>query len=363
MSRATRALINLPACRHNLQLSRQAAPAAQCMAIIKANGYGHGMVQIARALKTAEAFGVATVDEAVQLREAGIPNPIVLLEGFSSAEELNLVRGYRLQSVLHDESQLSLLEQYPGEAIAVWIKIDTGMHRLGFSPQQLTGLWTRLNQCTSIAQPLRMMTHLASADDRADSKTNEQLAVFQETLRQLNATGLEQSIANSAGILGWPQTHAAWVRPGIMLYGITPFNQGRGEDFQLQPVMTLTSKLIAVKQLKKGDTVGYAATYTCPEDMLVGVVAIGYGDGYPRHAATGTPVLVNGQRVELIGRVSMDMICVDLRSQPLARVDDPVVLWGDGLAVEEVAECAGTIAYELLCSVSKRVKFIYRDDV
>lgn len=361
MSRATRALINLAACRHNLQIARQAAPASRCMAIIKANGYGHGMVQIARALKTADAFGVATVDEAIQLREAGIPNEIVLLEGFSSAEELNLVRGYRLQSVLHDESQLGLLEQNSGTPIVSWIKLDTGMHRLGFNAQQLVTLWPRITQCASIVQPVRMMSHLANADDRNDSKTTQQLQLFHNTLQQLNITNLEQSIANSAGILGWSATHHDWVRPGIMLYGVTPFNQGVGTEQQLQPVMTLTSKLITVKQLKKGDAVGYSGTYVCPEDMPVGVVAIGYGDGYPRHAKAGTPVLVNGQRVPVIGRVSMDMLCVDLRQQPTAKVDDPVVLWGEDLPVEEIAECAGTIAYELLCSVSKRVQFVYQD--
>ena len=363
-SRPTRAIIDLSACRHNLLQARQAAPDSKCIAIIKANGYGHGIVNIGHALKDADAFGVATVNEAVQLREAGISKPIVLLEGFSSEDELNLIRGYQLQCVIHDESQVKILESSKASGLEAWIKIDTGMHRLGFEPQTLNSVVKRLLESNKIKQPLHLMTHLANADDKHDETSLKQIEQFYiaiESLAEYSIDAQHTSIANSAGILGWPQSHAHWNRPGIMLYGVSPFINATAADHNLKPVMTLSSHIIAVKQLKKGNRVGYGGTFTCDKDMTIGVVAIGYGDGYPRHAKNGTPVLVNNKRTRLIGRVSMDMICVDLSEQEEAKVGDNVVLWGEGLPVEEIAECAETIGYELLCGVTSRVEFVYLD--
>ena len=359
MTRATRAVVKLSALQHNLQVARNAAPHSRQMAIIKANAYGHGLLPAARALHSADAFGVATVDEAVSLREGGVPQPIVLLEGFSSAEELHLIRAYNLQSVIHEPTQIKLLERHSGKAVKVWLKLDTGMHRLGFEPAQCSGILHRLIACENIEQPIKLMTHLSCADDRKSNVTQQQLALFQEAVT--SCAELQQSIANSAGILGWPQTHRDWVRPGIMLYGASPFVDTLGTADELQPVMILQSHLITTKTIKKGDKVGYGASWSAPKAMTLGVVAIGYGDGYPRHAKPGTPVLVNQNIATLIGRVSMDMIMLDLSACPDAKVGDPVVLWGEGLPVETVAKHADTIAYDLLCGVTQRVKYEYTD--
>lgn len=354
MTSTTRALIDLNALRHNLRRVRELAPASQIMAIIKADAYGHGIVRVAQALGDVDAFGVARFNEAIALREAGITQPIVLLGGFLEAAELPLICQHRLSVVVHQSSQLDMLEYtLLSTPVPVWLKVDSGMHRLGFPPNRVKDAWERLKRCPSVAKPLRLMTHLASADDRADDLTLKQLACFTASVAGLEA---EQTIANSAAILGWPQTHADWVRPGLMLYGVSPFPGHTATQDGLKPVMTLSTKLIAKHALSKGASVGYGASWTCPQDMQVGIAAIGYGDGYPRHAVSGTPVLLNGQRVPLIGRVSMDMICVDLRSQPEASVGDPVILWGEGLPVEEVAQHASTIPYELLCAVARRVK-------
>lgn len=354
---SVKALIDLGACRHNLSIAKEVAPDSKCIAIIKANAYGHGMVEIAKALNDADMFGVARIDEAIQLREAGITVPVLLLEGFSSENELNLVRQHKLDCVIHNESQLNLLEQSTGEKISVYLKIDSGMHRLGFNPDDVVDVMQRLKQNTNVNTSVKLMTHLANADDKQDDKTLKQIDVFYQSIESFSSA--ETSIANSAGILGWPQSHTLWNRPGIMLYGVSPFIKGKASDHNLKPVMSLSSQLIAVKKLNKGDTVGYGGCYVCEKETMVGIVAVGYGDGYPRHAKTGTPVLVNNKRCSLLGRVSMDMICIDLDEQPAAKVNDPVVLWGEGLPVEEIAESADTIAYELLCGVTNRVEFVY----
>lgn len=355
----TKAVINLTACRHNLSIAKQAAPESKCIAIIKANAYGHGMVEIARALDDADAFGIARIDEAVVLREAGISKPILLLEGFSTTEELELIRQHNIDCVLHNKNQVDLLENSAGDAINVFVKIDTGMHRLGFDVDDVSEVAKRLETLDDINKPIRYMTHFANADDKHDDKTQQQLELFYKTITDTDSD--ENSLANSAAILGWPQSHNAWNRPGIMLYGASPFINSAAKDHNLKPVMTLSSYLIDVKQVKKGEAIGYGGSYVCDKDKTVGVVAIGYGDGYPRHAKTGTPVLINGKRCDLLGRVSMDMICVDLDNQANAKVGDPVVLWGEGLPVEEIAESAGTISYELFCGVTSRVEFVYSD--
>ncbi|MHB8473500.1 MAG: alanine racemase [Gammaproteobacteria bacterium] len=357
MTRPVAAHINLVALRHNFQRVRQSAPHSRVLAVIKANGYGHGLVRVAQALDEADAFAVARLDEALSLRAQGIAKPIVLLEGFTDREELAEIARQGIETVVHHEFQVAALEQLRCEKpVFVWLKIDTGMHRLGIAPNDTGAIWRRLQACTAVAHPLRFMTHLANADVRGDPRNDSQLETFNSALSGFAG---ERSIANSAAILALPKAHADWVRPGIMLYGVSPFSAGRAHDESLKPVMTLTTQLIAVNRQRQGDAIGYGGDWICPADMPVGVAAIGYGDGYPRHARPGTPVLVNGVRVPLVGRVSMDMITFDLSGCPNARVGANVVLWGEGLPVEEIAECAGTIAYHLLCSTSQRVEYRY----
>lgn len=359
MSRSVRAIIDLAALRHNLSVVRAAAPTARVMAVVKADGYGHGLRETAEALLSADAFAVTCLNEALCLREAGLLHPIVLLEGFFDLSELRAIAAHRLDIVVHADWQLEILEQVRlPHLLRIWLKVDSGMRRLGFSPQQLPAALARL-RASGVAGEVRLMTHLACADDRNNDYTIKQMAAFDLASAGLS---LERSIANSAGILAWPQTHADWVRPGIMLYGASPFADGRPEQPELRPVMTLTGQLIAIHQLQRGDAIGYAGSYVCPEDMPVGVVSIGYGDGYPRHAPTGTPVLVNGERASIVGRVCMDMICIDLRGlSRMPQVQDSVILWGKGLPIEEVATTSGTISYELLCKLTERVVFEYQE--
>jgi len=352
MTRPLRARIDLGALQHNLHCTRQAAPHSRIMAVVKANGYGHGMVRVAQTLREADGFGVACLEEAISLREAGIRQPITLLEGFFDSDELEAVSHYRLMPVVHTEQQVRQLEavQLP-QPIAVWLKVDTGMHRLGFAPELFEAIHRRLQCCVNVGE-IGLFSHLGYADDRRSLQTQRQCAQFHSLLGTFPG---QRSLANSGGLLGWPETQYDWVRPGLMLYGISPFAGNTGVEQGLQPVMTLASQLIAVNRYERGAAIGYSGAWVCPEDMLVGVVAAGYGDGYPRHAPTGTPVLVNGKRSQLIGRVSMDMLCVDLREQADARIGDAVVLWGADLPVEEIARCAGTIAYELVCAMASRV--------
>ncbi|MGB5304615.1 MAG: alanine racemase [Gammaproteobacteria bacterium] len=356
MTRPARARIDLQALQHNFARVRQAAPHSRTIAILKANAYGHGLVSCARALPDADAFGVVTLDEAITLREAGFDRRIILLEGFFSHADLHLVSGYSMDSVLHHISQVELLEQGPlTRPLDVWVKVDTGMHRLGFAPDSIADLVARLRNIRHV-NTIRFLTHFASADEQDNDSTRRQLACFQESLKSIAG---DRSLANSAAVLAWPDTHTDWVRPGIMLYGGSPLAGRSAQELGLRPVMTLGTQLIAVNQRKKGDAVGYGGNWLCPQDMSIGVAAIGYGDGYPRHVPAGTPVLVNNKPVPLVGRVSMDMVCLDLSSQPKAAVRDAVVLWGEGLPVDEVASAAGTISYELLCSVNSRVEFEY----
>ncbi|MGB5260459.1 MAG: alanine racemase [Gammaproteobacteria bacterium] len=356
MTRPARACINLHALRHNFQRVRQAAVGSRIMAIIKANAYGHGVLPVAQSLPAADAFGVASPEEGIALREAGFDRRIVLLEGLFTPDDIALVGGYRLDVVVHHVSQLDMLEATGlRRPLDVWLKLDTGMNRLGFDADAAEHMAARLQALEQVAT-VRFMTHFACADEVDNPGTTIQSDKFNRALDTLDG---ERTLANSAAILAWPDTHADWVRPGIMLYGATPLAGQRAETLDLRPVMTLKTQLIAINACRAGDRVGYGAGWRCPEDMPVGVAAIGYGDGYPRHAGNGTPVLVNGQRAELVGRVSMDMICIDLRGHDSPAVGDEVVLWGDGLPVEEIATAAGTISYELLCGVSSRVRLEY----
>lgn len=380
MTPAAYAVLDPVALQHNLNKVRTCAPHAKVMAVIKANAYGHGMLRVAAALHQAEAFAVARVDEGIRLRKAGIRKRIAVLEGYSCQEEFQELLRYNLEAVIHCREQLEIAECHAAPGIlptrlqrnrlgdletlirysdsgilCVWLKLDTGMNRLGFRAGEVPEIYRRLSQCSNVRQPINLMTHFASADDLHDDKTTRQIASFKAAIIDLPG---ERSIANSAGVLGWRDSLSDWVRPGVMLYGISPFAGKCGLDLGLKPLMSLHSRLIAVKRVETGETVGYNGSWVCPKPTLMGVAAIGYGDGYPRHAPSGTPVLVNGRRVKLIGRVSMDMITMDLEACPEAKIGDLVTLWGDGLPVEEVARYADTIPYTLVCGITQRVSLI-----
>lgn len=348
--RPATATIDLAALRHNLARARALAPRSRTVAVVKANGYGHGAGRLLPALAQADMLGVACIEEALALREAGAPQPVLLMEGAFAADELAACARLGFELAVHDEAQVAMLEAVrPDRGLSVWLKVDTGMHRLGVAPEAARALHARLRACAGVAT-VRPMTHFASADLPDPAPTMAQLARF----NALDLPG-QRSLANSAGLLAWPEAHADWVRPGIMLYGVSPFAGRTGAEHGLRPVMTLSTRLIAIRDVPRGDAVGYAGTWTAARPSRVGTAAIGYGDGYPRHAPSGTLVLVSGRAAPLIGRVSMDMITIDLTDLPDAGVGDPVILWGDGLPVERIAEAAGTIAYELLCGITGRV--------
>ena len=357
MPRATVAHIHTDNLSHNLGVVRARAPGARVMAVVKADGYGHGLERAALALQGADLFGVAALADAERLRVAGMTQPIVVLSGFDSAEDLPQLRQLGVDTVVHSHNQLQMLEASSSEGtpIRCWLKIDTGMHRLGFAPGDVRGAHARLLAMPQVAVDIPLMMHFASSDEFDGEQSLRQMRVFEETTSGL--PGL-RSLANSAAVLGWPQARADVVRPGGMLYGMSVVTGTTGEDFGLRPGMTLSTRLISVNRIAQGERIGYSATWECPEDMPVGVAAIGYGDGYPRLVQPGTPVLVNGRRAPVIGRVSMDLMTVDLRGQPDARPGDPVVLWGRGLPVDAIGAAAGTIGYELTCSITRRVRFV-----
>ena len=352
------ALLDMEALTHNLALLRRRAPHSKIMAVIKANAYGHGAIPVALALTDADAFAVARVDEGVSLREAGIHQRIAVLQGFISTVELALHSRFDLEPVIHSALQVDILDAAAlDKPVSVWLKLDSGMHRLGFGVKEFSAYRSRLSLCHSVRQPPFLITHLANADELEDNATQCQLDLFSD---QVAGLPNERSIANSAGLLAWENSLAEWVRPGIALYGASPFPNRTAAEDGLRPVMTLRTRLIAIKHLKAGDAVGYGGDWVCSRPTRMGVAAIGYGDGYPRHASPDTPVLVGGQRVPLIGRVSMDMITVDLTECCQAKVGDAVTLWGEGLPVEEIARHAQTIPYVLLCNVTPRVKRVVR---
>ena len=323
------------------------------MAVIKADGYGHGIIRVAKGLAEADGFAVACLEEAVRLREAGFKHNILLLEGVFEPSELKAVVDYELQMVVHCPEQVRLIETTAvSTPLAVWMKVDTGMHRLGFLPNEFTQYYQRLAQLKQVTSNFMLMTHLACADEVGHPANQEQLSLFHTLTTHLSNP---KSVVNSAGLFSYTDAHHDWVRPGIMLYGINPFNNGVGSAVGLKPVMNLKSEIIAIKSYQAGAQIGYGGTYTCDRPTRVGVVAIGYGDGYPRHAPTGTPVAVAGQRSRLLGRVSMDMITIDVSEIDGVKVGSPVCLWGDALPIEEVAQSANTIGYELVCRLTPRV--------
>ncbi len=354
MSRPAIAHIRLAAFRHNYRLAKQ-LHGGKALAVIKADAYGHGAVQCARAIANeADAFAVASLEEALQLRQAAIKNPILLLEGFFEAVELTEIVANDLWIVIHAEWQLTvILAAKLTKPVHVWLKLDSGMHRIGFSAhayQQASSKLTGHSNVASIVQ----MTHFANADVLSNAHTDQQLALFNQTVKSVEVK--EISLANSASILGWPQTYGHWSRPGIMLYGANPIIDSA---IKLRPVMQLNSTIISVRTIQANESVGYGSIFTANKPTVVGVVACGYADGYPR-STVGAPVLVAGHMTKLIGRVSMDMLCVDLTEIPNVQIGSLVELWGDTVQANDVAQCAGTIAYELFCNV-KRVPFTYSD--
>ncbi|MDB6980767.1 alanine racemase [Escherichia coli] len=332
---AATVVINRRALRHNLQRLRELAPASKMVAVVKANAYGHGLLETARTLPDADAFGVARLEEALRLRAGGITKPVLLLEGFFDARDLPTISAQHFHTAVHNEEQLAALEEAS----------------LAF--------YHRLTQCKNVRQPVNIVSHFARADEPKCGATEKQLAIFNTFCEGKPG---QRSIAASGGILLWPQSHFDWVRPGIILYGVSPLeDRSTGADFGCQPVMSLTSSLIAVREHKAGEPVGYGGTWVSERDTRLGVVAMGYGDGYPRAAPSGTPVLVNGREVPIVGRVAMDMICVDLGPQAQDKAGDPVILWGEGLPVERIAEMTKVSAYELITRLTSRVAMKYVD--
>jgi alanine racemase len=346
--------IDSAALRHNLQIIRQRAPRSRVMAVVKANAYGHGLVAVARALETADAFAVARLDEGLALRAAGIRAPIVLLEGIFGAEQLDAAAKANFELVVHSAEQIQLLRAAPaGAQFKIWLKLDSGMNRLGFKGPAFKAAHTAVSGLPALKGPVNLITHLACADMPDLPNTAEQLLVFNTATRSLPG---ERSIESSAALLGFPESQADWVRPGLLLYGVSPFARSIGADFGVKPVMTLRSQVIAVKEVAVGEQVGYGAEWTAIRATRLAIAAVGYGDGYPRSLQSGTPVLVNGERAGLAGRVSMDMIAIDTTDlAAAATVGSAVVLWGEGLPVEEVALWGETIPYTLVCGVSQRV--------
>ncbi|QNH74840.1 alanine racemase [Pseudomonas protegens] len=355
--RPARALIDLQALRHNYQLAREVS-GVRALAVIKADAYGHGAVRCAQALEAeADGFAVACIEEALELRAAGIRAPILLLEGFFEASELALIVEHDFWCVVHSLWQLEAIEQTAvAKPLTVWLKLDSGMHRVGLHPKDYQAAYQRL-QASGKVEKIVLMSHFARADELDCPRSSEQVAVF-EAARQ--GLGAEISLRNSPAVMGWPSVPSDWVRPGIMLYGATPFEENNSVAERLQPVMTLESKVICVRELPAGEPVGYGAKFITDKPMRIGVVAMGYADGYPRHAPTGTPVLVDGQRSRLLGRVSMDMLCVDLTDVPQAGLGSSVELWGKNILASEVALAAGTIPYQLFCNL-RRVPLVYRE--
>lgn len=343
---------------HNVGVLRRYMPQSRLLAMIKADAYGHGAGVISAWLQGAvDGFGTAFLAEAQALRVRGITAPVVVLEGVFSPDELTEARALDLQLTVHSPEQLALLQAAPaGQPLAVWLKVNTGMNRLGFRVTEALSAFRALRACPAVGR-IGLITHFAAADELASTQTDQQMGRFralQEVLAVEQGAPVTDSLANSAAILAWPEARGTWMRPGIGLYGCSPFTDKSASTFGLRPVMTLHSRLIAVHAVPAGERVGYGARWIATHDTRIGVVAIGYGDGYPRQAGSGTPVLVNGQRCALAGRVSMDMITVDLGTVP-AVVGDEVVLWGNGLPADEIAAHAGTISYELFCRLTPRV--------
>ena len=350
MPRPILATIRASALAHNLAVARKCAPASKVWAVVKANAYGHGLVAAARALQEADGYAMLDFEEAIRLRLQGVKKPILLLEGFFKAQDVALLAEYELTPVVHNIEQIEILEKTSlPRPIDAYLKVNSGMNRLGFTVDNVRIGWNALHGHEQIRE-VTLMTHFADADGATG--VAGQLEWFNSLTQPMQGP---RSMANSAALLRYPETHADWVRPGIMLYGCSPFADQTAQDLGLEPVMTLTTEIIALQNLQAGERVGYGFGFEATEEMTIGVIACGYADGYPRVAPTGTPVLVGGERTRTVGRVSMDMMCVDISSLPEAYIGTPVTLWGDGLSADEVGAAAGTLSYELLCGLAARV--------
>jgi alanine racemase len=351
LSRPLHARIRTAALAHNLGIARRMAPGCRVMAVVKANGYGHGLLRSAAAFARADALAVLEIEGAVRLRETGCRHEIVLIEGLFDEAELAIAVEHGFALVVHHDEQVAMLEAAKTpRRLRVFLKVNSGMNRLGFLPERVAGVLSRLEACAAVSD-IVLMTHFANADD--DLGVAWQLERFHGIAASAR---LPWSLANSAALIRHPATRSGWVRPGIMLYGSSPLVDETAEALCLQPAMTLESKVIAVQALQPGDRVGYGGTFTAHSPMRVGIIACGYADGYPRHAPAGTPILIDGRRTRTLGRVCMDTLFADLTALPTAGVGAKVVLWGEGLPVEEVATAAGTVGYELLCALAQRVQ-------
>ncbi|MCK5726408.1 MAG: alanine racemase [Thiotrichaceae bacterium] len=354
MTRLARLRVHSKALQHNIMVAKKHAPDANVMVAVKANAYGHGGLQTAKICQNyCDGFMVASLYEGIVLRQQGIILPILSIQGFSSADDIKEAIQYNIRCVIHSLSQLVLLESHPESAsnLKITLKIDTGMHRLGLAPESVASSYQRIKSLVSVNSSVWLMSHLACADELENDYTRQQQDCFNQLTESIDAS---KSLANSAAILGWENMQYDWVRPGIMIYGSSPFATHSAIELGLQAAMTFEAPLITIQQLNKGDAIGYGQTWQCPEDRLVGIVACGYGDGYPRHAPSGTVVSVNQQRTQIIGRVSMDVIVIDLHNIQ-AEIGDWVECWGENIAVDDVALSAGTISYELLCSAGRAV--------
>lgn len=358
-----KAEIDLAALEHNCQIAQQLAPHSRQLAMVKANAYGHGLVPVAQTLAPYVAgFGVARFSEALQLNKLDLKRDIVLMSGFLTEDELIECSKLGFTPVVHHQHQIELLQTASLPCpVKIWLKVNTGMGRLGFKLNDFARLYEQLRHNGNIAQPIGIMSHCPNADSQQKPTAEHQYQAFAQATQNYP---IIKSLANSAALLSKPQTLCLdWIRPGIMLYGASPFAHLSATELGLKPVMTLKSRLIAVNELYKGDTVGYGSEWICPETMPVGVVAIGYGDGYPKPSQTTTPVLIRQQLAPIIGRISMDMLTIDLRDVTNVHVGDEVTLWGDGLPIELIARSADTIAYDLMCRVNQtqaRVQFEYK---
>lgn len=379
------ATIDAAALRSNLAVVRRMAPRSRVIAVVKANGYGHGMIRVARALADADGLGVARLADAVALREAGVTQRILLLEGVFGAGQFALAAKEQCEIVVHSPGQLEVLEQFAGShRFVAWLKLNSGMNRLGFRLEDFAAAHARLQRCSSVSL-IRVMTHLSSSEERGDvapaavsqaavrselrdenaiatggrsDVTATQLQVFDEAVAPL---GHERSVANSAAVIAWPESHQDWVRPGLMLYGMSPMPEKTAADFGLRPAMTLSTQLIAVQNVGVGEAVGYNGIWRAQRPSRIGIAAIGYGDGFPRGMRNGAPVLVAGEEAPIAGRVSMDMIAIDITDLPHAKAGDEVIAWGEGLPAERLAPYADTTCYELVCRVTSRVPLLWKD--
>ncbi len=385
------ATIDASALRNNLDVVRRMAPRSRIIAVVKANGYGHGMIRVARALADADGLGVARLADAVALREAGVTRRILLLEGVFGAEQFALAAREQCEIVVHSPEQLDVLEQFSGShRFVVWLKLNSGMNRLGFRVEDFAAAHARLRRCSSVSL-IRVMTHLSSSEERDGARpsssataasgqhaagadpferadavaasgrgevTATQLRIFDDAVASL---GHERSVANSAAVIAWPESHQDWVRPGLMLYGMSPMPNKTAADLGLRPAMTLSTQLIAVQNIGIGEAVGYNGIWRAQRPSRIGIAAIGYGDGFPRSTRNGAPVLVGGREAAIAGRVSMDMSAIAVTDLPDAKPGDEVVVWGEGLPAERLAPYADTTCYELVCRVTSRVPLIWRE--